>query len=103
LESKLGAVVAVLLTSLVFTAWHYGAIPNNLFAFGQVFIISILIGLIYAATKSFILVVSLHAIYDALWSFTPVYTDIVNINWGFVPLITALMITIGLFYNFKRR
>jgi len=102
LESKLGPVYAILITSLIFTVWHFGAIPNNSFAFGQVLISSIFLGLIYSATKSFILVVSLHAIYDALWSLTPIYTNVININWGFVPLVSAMLITTAWYYRFKR-
>lgn len=102
LESKIGAIYAILITSLIFAAWHYGAIPNNWFAFGQVLINSIFLGVIYSATKSFILVVSLHAIYDALWSLTPVYSNVININWGFMPLVTAMLITVTCYYRFKK-
>lgn len=98
LESKIGALNAILITSLIFTIWHFGIIPNNWFAFGQVFINSIFLGLIYSATKSFILVVSLHAIYDALWSLTPVYENVVHYNWGFIPLVMAMLIT-AIWYN----
>lgn len=101
LESKIGSIYAICITSMIFTAWHYGAIPNEWFAFGQVFINSLLIGFVYSATKSFILVVTMHAIYDALWSLTPVYQNVVNINWGFVPLMAAMLITAALFYRFK--
>ncbi len=101
LASKIGTIYSILLTSLIFTTWHYGAIPNEWFSFGQVFIISIFIGLTYAATKSFVLVVALHAIYDALWSLTPIYSPVINLNWGFIPLIIALLITIFLYQRFR--
>ena len=102
LESKIGAVFSILLTSLIFTVWHFGAVPNNLFAFGQVLVNSIFLGLIYSATKSFILVVSLHAIYDALWSLTPVYSNVVGYNWGFLPLVAAMLITATWYYKLKK-
>lgn len=99
LETKIGTIYAILITSLIFTAWHYGAIPNNLFAFGQVLVSSIFLGLIYSVTKSFLLVVSLHAVYDALWSLTPIYSNVLSYNWGLIPLVSAMLITANWYYN----
>ena len=101
LESKIRPIFAIIITSLIFTAWHFGAVPNNLFAFGQVLVNSIFLGLIYSATKSFILVVSLHAIYDALWSLTPVYSNVVSYNWGFIPLVMAMLFTVVWYSRLK--
>lgn len=88
-----GTLKAIGITSAVMTVWHIGALPLNVFNFWQVFAISCMLGLIYAATQSILLVVVLHALYDASWSATPVLPSPLAWHWGSVLLLAALLLT----------
>jgi hypothetical protein len=87
-----GTLKAIGITSTAMTVWHVGALPLNVFNFWQVFAISCILGLIYAATQSILLVVALHALYDASWSATPVLPSPLVWHWGSLLLLAALML-----------
>lgn len=74
IAKRLGNGAAILLTTVLFTAYHIGAIPLELFAYGQVVLASLLLGIVYVRTQNLWLVMWLHALYDALWSLTPIAT-----------------------------
>lgn len=90
---RLGTLKAIGVTSAVMTAWHAGVLPANVFNFWQVFAISCMLGLIFAATHSMVLVVALHALYDASWSATPVLASPLSWHWGALLLLAALVLT----------
>jgi membrane protease YdiL (CAAX protease family) len=93
LASRFGIFAAIVLTSVIATIWHLGALPLNVFNFLQVFVASCLLGLIYAKTRSILVVVSLHALYDAAWSLTPVLRVPLSWQWGAGALVLALILT----------
>jgi membrane protease YdiL (CAAX protease family) len=70
-----------------------GALPLNVFNFLQVFTASCILGLIYVRTRSMMLVVSLHGLYDAIWSLTPVLREPLAWHWGAGVLLLALFVT----------
>lgn len=90
LAKRFGNLAAIVLSTIMFTAYHIGAIPLVLFAYGQVVIAGLLFGVIYARTQSLWLVVWLHALYDALWSATPVLSPPLPYSVGLVVLSAAL-------------
>jgi len=102
LEKKFNPIQAILLTTVIFTIWHVGAIYPTVFSYGQVFFASIILGSLYYLTKSIILVSLMHAIYDALYAITPIYSNVLNHYWGFVTLIAAMTITLRHLYNTKK-
>jgi membrane protease YdiL (CAAX protease family) len=69
LQSRFGFAKAVLITTIVFTAWHYGAVPNTRLQYLQIVMASFAIGAIYVRTGNIWVVVALHAGYDALFAF----------------------------------
>ncbi len=71
------------------TAWHIGVVSFTLFGYAQIFIISCMLGLVYAKTRSIWLVVALHAIYDALWSLTPMFSPPFSFDFGLVLLVAS--------------
>ena len=71
LARRYGQLTAIVTASLLFTVYHVGVIPLSMFAYGQVVIAGLLLGIVYARTQSLWLVVGLHTVYDALWSLTP--------------------------------
>lgn len=72
IAKRFGNLAAILVTTVLFTAYHIGAIPLSFFAYGQVIFASLILGILYARTQNLCLVVWLHTLYDALWSLTPI-------------------------------
>ena len=91
--ARYGAFAAIVATSVLATIWHLGALPLNTFNFLQVFVASCILGLVYARTKSIVVVVLLHALYDAAWSLTPVLRPPLSWQWGAGALILALILS----------
>lgn len=90
LERKLHVLAAILITSAVFTVWHVGVWSFTLWTFGQIFFASVLLGLIYVRSGSLLAVIVIHAVYDALFSFTPLIASPVHENWGILPLLGSV-------------
>jgi len=90
LAQRFGNLAAIILSTIMFTAYHIGAIPLVLFAYGQVVIAGLLLGVVYARTQNLWLVVWLHTLYDALWSVTPVLSPPLPYIVGLVVLLAAL-------------
>ena len=90
---RYGIFAAIVSTSVIATIWHLGALPLNIFNFLQVFVASCILGLIYARTRSILVVVLLHALYDAAWSLTPVLRVPLSWHWGAGVLILALFVS----------
>ena len=89
LEARLGLLAAVIGANVLFVVWHIGALPSSLWTFSQVFLAGSLLGFVYAKSGSIALVIGLHALYDAIFSFTPILPEPFSENWGFVSLIPA--------------
>lgn len=92
LAKRLGNLAAILLTTALFTAYHIGAIPLGLFAYGQVVLAGLILGILYARTQSLWLVVWLHTFYDALWSLTPALPTPLPYNVGLGVLAASLLL-----------
>lgn len=90
LAEKFGFVKSVLLTSMLFTAWHIGVWEPTVWTFSQIFLASILLGVVYVHSGSILAVIVIHAVYDALFSFTPLLSAPLNENWGLVPLLASV-------------
>ena len=90
LSEKFGFVKSVLFTSTLFTAWHIGVWEPTVWTFSQIFLASILLGVIYVHSGSILAAIVIHAVYDALFSFTPLLSAPLNANWGFVPLLASV-------------
>jgi membrane protease YdiL (CAAX protease family) len=91
LAKRYGNLTAILVTTVLFTAFHIGVIPLSLFAYGQVVIASLFLGIIYARTQNLWLVVWLHTLYDALWSLTPVLSPPLPYSIGLAVLLVSLL------------
>lgn len=90
LTERFGVLKAVLITSTVFTLWHVGVWDPSVWTFGEIFLASVIIGFIYVRSGSIAVVIVLHAVYDAIYSFTPLLHPPLNENWGFVPMLAAV-------------
>lgn len=94
ISKRVGLLYSILITSGVMTAWHIGVVSFTLFGYAQIFIISCLLGVVYAKSRSIWLVVALHAIYDALWSLTPVLSPPFSFDFGLVLLLVSLVLAV---------
>lgn len=61
--------------SLIFTAYHIGSLDFYINLYIQVFLASVIFGIIYIKINSFGLIVFLHALYDFIPSLTPIDTS----------------------------
>lgn len=94
LAQKMGVYKGVLATSVIFTAWHLGVWEFTPWVVAQIFFASILLGLVYVRSGSITFVIAIHAIYDALFSFSPLVSSPLSPNWGFLPLLTAVALVV---------
>lgn len=102
LRSRLGTIKAVLLTSLGFSLWHFGAWEHSVWMYGETFFASVIVGLVYVASGSIAVVIAIHALYDALYSLTPLVSSPLSQNFGFIPLLFALALVAN-DYTMQRR
>ncbi len=92
LESRLGVLQAIIFSNVMFTLYHYGAQPFTAWNLTEIFSAGCILGLLYAATGSLMLAIAIHALNDAVWSFTPILTSPLPRPLGSVLLITALIL-----------
>lgn len=71
LEPRLGLLMGIIASNVVFTLYHYGAQPFTPWNAVEIFTAGCILGLLYSATGSLMLVIVIHAVNDAIWSFTP--------------------------------
>lgn len=92
LARRYGQLTAIVATSALFTCYHIGAVPLTVFAYGQVLIASLILGIVYARTQNLWLVIGLHTVYDALWSLTPIGTgQLFPYMFGLWVLVVSLL------------
>jgi membrane protease YdiL (CAAX protease family) len=85
---------AIVLSNALFAIYHFDAIafvPSNIV---EVFVMGSIIGIIYYATGSITSAIVIHAVYDAIWSFTPLSMVPWPRVWGNTLLIIALGLTV---------
>jgi membrane protease YdiL (CAAX protease family) len=71
LAPRFGLPGSLLLSNLAFVAYHWGAQPFTAPYVLQLLLCGLILGVVYHASRSLLLVVTLHAIYDAIDSYTP--------------------------------
>jgi len=72
-ESHLGWAAAIVVSNILFVLYHYGAQPFRQDVILDMFLGGCFLGLIYKGTGSLAIAVGIHAGYDAIWSFTPLW------------------------------
>ena len=90
LQRRFGFAKSVLLTTIVFTAWHYGAVPNTRWQFVQVFMASVFVGVIYVRTGNIWAAVGLHTAYDAVIALPTLVTYKYSVGIAFLMLLGAV-------------
>lgn len=90
LQERLSLLWAVVVSNVVFTLYHYGAQPFTAWTLAEIFAAGCFLGLFYAVTGSLTLVVVIHALNDAIWSFTPILEAPLPRPIGSMLLLSAL-------------
>lgn len=90
LTKKYGIVIGVILASAVFLVAHIGVIPTSLSSFSSIFIYGLLFGFIYIRSGSILVVIIVHAAYDAIWSFSPFISAPLDAKYSLIPLLGSL-------------
>jgi membrane protease YdiL (CAAX protease family) len=97
LARRLSFPLALIASNVVFVLYHYGAQPLHLVGITEIFAFGCLMGLIYRTTGRLLIPISLHAVYDALWSLGPLVTpppsDYYRIPFQLVALYLVLIWT----------
>ncbi|MES2298634.1 MAG: CPBP family intramembrane glutamic endopeptidase [Pseudomonadota bacterium] len=84
LEDHFGRISALLLSSAIFTVYHYGAQPLTIVGAVGIFSLSYVLGLVYIRTGSLLVPIAMHAGYDAAWSFGPLVSNPLD-DWWRLP------------------
>lgn len=96
LHSRFGHAKSVLITSIAFTAWHYGVVSNSAWTFIQIFLASAILGLIYVRTGSIWTVALLHALYDAMFALPNWIPTLHGNSYAFLELLGAAALLVFL-------
>jgi membrane protease YdiL (CAAX protease family) len=86
LERVLGPVPSILVASVLFTTFHYGAQPLTIVTVTGIFGFGVIFGAIYQRTRNLWLLAALHAFVDVLYAFSPR----LDIEWGLAVLCNGL-------------
>jgi len=91
LEPRVGLTGALLISTALFIVYHYGALPTTALSVIEVACMSLVLGLIYVKTGSYVAVVAFHAVYDAIWCFGPFVREPLADTWRPAFLLAALI------------
>ena len=94
LEPRAGTIITVILSTVIFSAYHLGAVPLFPQVFAEIAILSVVLGLIYSRSRSLLAVMALHAAYDAIWFLGPYLSSPLSDIWRLAFLLTALLFAI---------
>jgi membrane protease YdiL (CAAX protease family) len=90
LQRRFGFTKAVLLTTAIFTAWHYGVVENTRWQFVLIFLVSVAICVIYVRTGNIWVAIALHATFDAVLALPTLVTFKGNLAIAFLMLLGAV-------------
>lgn len=97
LRGRFGILPALLISNVLFVLYHLGAQAFTPLNIWQMFAAGMIIGLAYEASGSLLLAVALHAIYDAIYCFTPLLsTPFPEFAGSIVLALTLLALVVSL-------
>lgn len=99
LGQRMHGIKAIVVTSVVFVAWHVGVVSSVPWTFFEIFLASVLLGLIYYCSGSLVAVIAVHALYDALYALSPWLARPLALVWG--PLL--LLVAVGMVFFWATR
>lgn len=104
LSKSKSIIASILLTSLIFTSYHViFLIWGQWFTLVQIFIWSLIIGIIYYKTKSIVFVSLIHGVYDAIPFVTPFNQSKLSYLHGLIILVLALFALVPIFVKKTKR
>lgn len=94
LQKHVGEAKAILLTSVLFVAYHLGTVPVTFLGYANIMIAGLLLGVVFARTGSLWLVIGLHSVFDALATLAPVLDRPLPPVLGMILTFYALLVLI---------
>ena len=94
LQPRVGVLGAVVLSTVVFLVYHYGALPIAALPAIEVICMSLLLGIVYVYSGSLAFVVVLHSLYDGIWFFGPYIAAPPPDVWRLPFLLTGLALVV---------
>lgn len=91
LETRFSPTKSIVLANLLFAAFHIGVVASEYWVFSAIFLIGLMLSLIYARSGSIVVVIVIHAAYDAIASFTPLVPQPLNRWYGLTMLVVSLI------------
>lgn len=103
LIKRFGFIGGLLISTLAFTFYHYGALPWTFFNVSQYIAAGLLLGTLFVATRSLWLVVWLHTLYDAIYCYTPFFMMPFSSKVGIMAFSVSIsLIAIWVFKAYQR-
>ena len=94
LQPRVGLPGAVVLSTVLFLIYHYGALPVAALPIIEVTCMSFLLGIVYAYSGSLVFVAVLHSLYDGIWFFGPYLAAPMPDVWRPAFLLTGLALVL---------
>jgi membrane protease YdiL (CAAX protease family) len=94
LQPRMGVVGSVVLSTVIFLVYHYGALPVAALPAIEVVCMSLLLGIVYGYSGSLAFVVALHSLYDGIWFFGPYMAAPPPDVWRLPFLLTGLALVV---------
>lgn len=86
IAKRFGFIWGLIVSTVAFTFYHYGALPWTTFNIIQYVAAGIILGLLFWTTKSLWLVIWIHTIYDVIWCYTPLLPSPMSQSTGLFML-----------------
>jgi membrane protease YdiL (CAAX protease family) len=87
--------LAILGATALFVAYHIGVVPFHWYAYAQIVPASLVLGTLYAGTGSLPLAMAVHALFDLLAEFGPVFAVPISFTAAFALLCLAAVLTLA--------
>lgn len=103
LVQRLGFVRGLILSTIAFAMYHYGAQPWTLFTVSQYIAGGLLLGTLFWATRSLWLVIWIHTVYDVIYCYTPLISPPWSKTAGIFTLYIITLIIFAWTYLIRKR
>lgn len=91
LQPRYGALGSLVISTVLFTAYHYGTWAFSWLIVAEIVGMSIILGLLFIYSGSLIAVAIIHGVYDAIWFFGPFLATPISDAWRLAFLLAGIV------------
>ena len=102
IAKRFGFLAGLVVSTLAFTFYHYGALAWTTFNIIQYIAAGILLGVLFWITRSLWLVIWIHTIYDIIWCYTPLLPSLMKSS-NAIPIFAIISIVILIWFEIYRQ